>query len=1184
MGNKKLFASFVGINAYPSNPLDGCIKDVLSFDSLLRDQCAQQNDTPIEYKPIYFLAPNKADEAQIDDYCREKELKILFDTPDFSNITGKAFQHFCDADDGDICVFYYSGHGSYTDAPEVFWHSKPDRQNETIVCVDSRDPAKPGARDLIDKEIAFLLWKNLPAKAIHCLVVMDCCHSGNNTREMRESKIKYRHEASANKQVPLESYIGYNDVGNFYKVKNGKATIEIARYVHFAAALDDEKAQESMNGGLFTSKLVEMLRTGGTAKSYRELVKGLSISVHNKSEHQNPVAYARDERDLDEKFLGQGIVPFQPYYGVYFDFGADEWLLSAGAMQGLLPSHHNTKTTIRVAGIVSNIEVIEVRSTTSVLQPEALEPLDPKKVHMAVLGTMATPILKIGLSAPLKKDGRALDNIKATYASQPHLYFEIDFVANEAADYLVQLTKEGDYVLTGNSSSVPIFKREKNATDLLKNIDVVGKWLKTTGLKNKNSNYGPSDFIFTWEKIEGTKFNEKTWDDVLSQSFTAQPDEEIQFSYRDGIQPAFRLSIQINPASALQRCYIGALYLDSKFGINPVFIQADQGKLEKGKSAIELKTILKNREYRTIPLKFDRLYQQYAISEITDLVKIFVANEPIDLSNYMQESLTLENLPLQFRDEEEKFKSAELDEDDDNQKEEHDWNVFDFKIRIAGPAKEKLLTAREAAQFPAFTISAPEGFSARVFTATGDDQKGKSRSFRINDGSNEDEQVASLFPSEKIWGEALIHEIPFASGMSTGANNGVQVIELMPVDEKGPALQLPEGKSIVITPNQRQSLRSIDDVDETIIPFGYDQAAQMYIPLGFTDEKGNIHIVKLPPPSARQLSIDNPKERSIGSSVKLFFKKILRKKQINTLALYEYEKGDWQKRTDVPEEMQTLLSKKPKGLAMLVIHGITGDTRSITGELKEIKQLPGVVQFMLTYDYENLATSIAKNADYLLAQLKSAGFDKPGMPSLVVVAHSMGGLVARCMVEKEGSVKIKDMVLAGTPSAGSEMAMMGTSLLNLLSHAMNVTGPIKYAITGLSFLLKKLELDPTRTLHELKTGSAFLGELKVLNKSKDVNYHLIGGDTSLLASKYNGDDFFLKKIGAALANNLVYPGLTHSMFGNKANDMAVTLESMKAINGIDPAQFSTLATNHLGYFRDKECREKIVSILKQHQK
>ena len=76
MINKKLYACLVGINAYPSNELDGCIKDVLSFDSLLRDQCSQQKDNPVEYKPVYFLAPNRSDEEQISGYRESKSVAL----------------------------------------------------------------------------------------------------------------------------------------------------------------------------------------------------------------------------------------------------------------------------------------------------------------------------------------------------------------------------------------------------------------------------------------------------------------------------------------------------------------------------------------------------------------------------------------------------------------------------------------------------------------------------------------------------------------------------------------------------------------------------------------------------------------------------------------------------------------------------------------------------------------------------------------------------------------------------------------------------------------------------------------------------------------------------------------------------------------------------------------------------
>ena len=311
MSTRTMYASFIGIDAYSQSPLSGCIKDVLDMDLLLRDQLKQQ--TGIIYQPLYFLAPNKADIERINTYEKQNGIKINYKDPTFETVTKEAFAHLKNAsNENDICFLYYSGHGSQTEAPEVFWHSKPDRQNETIVCVDSRDPANPNSRDIIDKELAFLIWDALnnnkqqetDTKKPHCLIIMDCCHSGNNMRAAaRLTDIKFRYEAPANDKVPLEKYFGFKE--GFYEITNGEAKIKIAKYVHMAAARDSEKAQESFSGGLFTSKLIEVLRAGGTSKSYRELVQGLSITVNNQASEQNPVAFARVDEIL-LKFLAKG--------------------------------------------------------------------------------------------------------------------------------------------------------------------------------------------------------------------------------------------------------------------------------------------------------------------------------------------------------------------------------------------------------------------------------------------------------------------------------------------------------------------------------------------------------------------------------------------------------------------------------------------------------------------------------------------------------------------------------------------------------------------------------------------------------------------------------------------------------------------------------------------------------------
>jgi hypothetical protein len=117
------------------------------------------------------------------------------------------------------------------------------------------------------------------------------------------------------------------------------------------------------------------------------------------------------------------------------------------------------------------------------------------------------------------------------------------------------------------------------------------------------------------------------------------------------------------------------------------------------------------------------------------------------------------------------------------------------------------------------------------------------------------------------------------------------------------------------------------------------------------------------------------------------------------------------------------------------------------------------------------------------------------------------------------------------------MAKLGVSAFGLLTQALNVTGPIKYAITGLSYLLKHLKLHPGTTLQELSPGSDLLQKLSLSNMADKVQYHIIGGNTDLLKD-YNGDDFFLKRIAASLKDKILYPGLSFALYEKEPNDMA----------------------------------------------
>ncbi|MRG48372.1 hypothetical protein GFS24_24865 [Chitinophaga sp. SYP-B3965] len=1116
------YATFVGINAYPEGQLSGCIADVLELDLLLREQCAQQKD--VTYKPIYFLAPNAADETRLEEY----PTKLDYKSPTFDNITKEAFAHFKGAKKGDICLFYYSGHGSQIEAPAVFHHSKPDQQNETIVCVDSRDPAAPNARDIIDKELAYLIWQAFQGKESHNLVIMDCCHSGNNTRSLMklENEVKFRFIPSSRNKVPFESYIGFGDRA-FYSEKDGDVTFKIPRYVHLASCRDDEKAQETMTGGLFTVKLMEALRAGGTAKSYRNLVQSLAITVGNRADKQSPVAFSQDDKDLDQQFLSTAIIPYKPTFEVR---GGRNWKMSGGFMHSL-----TVGTMVRVTDgdLTADVAIQQVFPTNSILDPTAMGAFDPDtETAKAIVLKVPEPFMKVAGPKSLKD-------------AYHHPYFSLLEENAPGAQYIIQ-SIDNAYLLFPINGTTPLFKRESDPATFLENVNKVGNWLNAVELKNIDTAFTKDDFIFDWEIIEGEA-------DVDAAKGVKKPQaEEITLHYKNKISPAFRLKISINPNAKFKDCFIKALYLDSTYGINADLIRDDNNQLEAG-NGIPLSYTLGPDTFVTLPVILDEKYQLYNINEATDLLKIVVSDTKMNLDQYKQDTLELDDPNPSKR-----TRGLDLSRAGKTV-EQPKWSVFTFKIKCVGEQKEQTLKPGTVVDFAGFTVEAPAGLSARAYAVTADDQQEAFEEVKTRSAD-----VAPGFkPSANIWGETLT-DTPFAH---------IQALELFP-EQAGDTLEIPAGKPLVIRPNApRTATRSLDDPDmeEIVVPYGYDSALQMYIPLGYADDKGNIYIEQLPPASAGQIKPDLVNTRSLGSSVKLFFKKIFRPKQVNKLALYALKNKQWVEQNDMS-------ALSAGGKAVLLVHGIIGDTRYM---VEVFKEHAAGLDFILTYDYENLATPISTTAETLHKDLEAAGFGGAGKPlELSIVAHSMGGLVSRWLIEKVPGVNyVKKLILVGSPCGGSEMAKLGVSAFGMLTQALNVTGPIKLAITGLARLLKHLKLNPGTTLQELSPGSQLLQELSLSNMANNVEYKLIGGNTDLLKD-YNGDDFFLKRIAAALKDKLLYPGLTTALYEKEPNDMAVTLKSMQAIHQLDAnAQVQIVASNHLAYFREGESLTKLMKLI-----
>ncbi|MGN6510206.1 MAG: caspase family protein, partial [Chitinophaga sp.] len=559
MQERKFYAAFVGINAYPQGALSGCIHDVLKMDLLFRQQVAQQPD--MEYLPAYYLAPNAADERQIDAYRQEQQAAFAYEAPTFANITGKLFAHFEKAKEGDICLFFYSGHGSQTEAPEEFYQDNPGRLLETLVCMDSRT----AARDLIDKELAYLLWKAFANTRAHCLVIMDCCHSGNNTRALvNDDGVQYRFQPSARNRVAFRDFIGYGDE-HFYMRESGRLKISIPRYVHLAACRSDEKAQESMRGGLFTGKLAEVLRAGGTAASYRDLVQRLGITVSSRADRQHPVAFSFYDADLDQQFLSSSIQPYQPAFEVRFNGRDQVWKLYGGELHGLAAGDI---VRVKDGERMAEVPVKAVFPMYSVIELNGFD-TDSLTVRASLLkAERASMIVESPPDADLEQAYKEADSPLLQLSFTP---------GTPGAQYKVKRLADGQYVLTDYNGELPLFRREPDAALFVKKMGTVANWRAAKELKHLDDTLTKDRFIFDWQIVEGQTAN----NDATGETVTG---DDIRLRYKNGKYPAFRLTVTLKPGAPVERCYIKALYLGSKYAIYTDLIRNDQPALAPGDS------------------------------------------------------------------------------------------------------------------------------------------------------------------------------------------------------------------------------------------------------------------------------------------------------------------------------------------------------------------------------------------------------------------------------------------------------------------------------------------------------------------------------------------------------------------------------------------------------------------------
>lgn len=185
---------------------------------------------------------------------------------------------------------------------------------------------------------------------------------------------------------------------------------------------------------------------------------------------------------------------------------------------------------------------------------------------------------------------------------------------------------------------------------------------------------------------------------------------------------------------------------------------------------------------------------------------------------------------------------------------------------------------------------------------------------------------------------------------------------------------------------------------------------------------------------------------------------------------------------------------------------------------------------------------------------------------LTLLVHSIGGLVSRWFIEREGGNKVVDhLVMFGTPNVGSPFGMVDSArqLSSLLTTLAINTFPVFAPFGGALVYLLNRSAKLTPTLEQMNPKSEFI---KTLNTSPDpgIPYTIVAGD---IRDFRESSDQFGAKLIAKLGTGIVFD----TLYQKSGHDIAVSDDSITGVaaDRTPAPNKSTVICHHLNYFNSE---------------
>jgi pimeloyl-ACP methyl ester carboxylesterase len=1131
IGHQKIYALLVGIDHYPASvpSLQGCVNDINAIETYLQHRV----NSEASHLQLLTLKNQDATRQAVIDGFR---------------------QHLCQAEPDDVAIFYYSGHGSQEKSPPEFWHLEPDRLDETLVCYDSRTET---GWDLADKELAKLLAE-VSQKNPHLIVILDCCHSGSGTRNVRLQETGVRRLETDKRQRPLDSFLfSATEAATFSNSRSPEQNpsgwkLPQGRYVLMSACRDCEEAKEfygdGQHRGAFSYFLTETLQKANGTLSYRDLFKRANAIVRCRVSAQSPQLEATDLTDLDQPFLGGAIAPRPPYFTVSHA-SQHGWVIDGGAVHGVQGLTANGETTLlalfpfdsspeQLRQLPQAVAIAAVQTVLPQLSQiqitQGAERLTSDTTYKAVVTSLPLPPLSVFLEGDETGVALIRQALRSGQDGQPSLYVrETDQLATANFRMLARNSVYGISRPTDDRLLVAPIADYSLATagQIVQRLEHIARWQTIATLASPANSRIPANAVQMQIEVNGT---------------TQQAmDLRLEYQYVNGkwTQPTFKLNLCNTWTEPL---YCALLDLTEQFSVSADLFPGGGVWLQPGEEAWGING---NLIYCTVPKE---LWQQ-GITEYQDLLKLIVSTAEFDATFLQQDKL---DLPP----------TRSVSRSPGRGKGTLNRLMNRVTTRTLGrePESDELCDDWLTSQVQFTTVRPQEAIALQTDRSI---PLGAGVTLEPHPGLQATARLTTVPQSTRDLGNDLLPPIlrenpeviqPFQFTVSRGTDPGLSVLELTNV-----------GDYQAVTPET--PLTVVADLplaeNEHLLSIAYD--GEFFLPLGVgrrRDNRTEIKLERLPEPVSMG-------KRSLGGSIRILFQKVIAQTFGTTFEYPLLAVADVG--TDETVQYETNLDAVQQRVAtadriMLYIHGIIGDTRSMVGSVRRAKValngqkqlLADAYDLVLAFDYENLNTSIEDNARLLKQRLQAVGLGPNHGKTLHIVAHSMGGLVSRWFIEREGGNQmVQHLIMLGTPNAGSPWSTVQELVTPVLAFGLNSLSTVVWPAKILGILVASLEAIDV-SLDQMKPDSDFLKTLAA-SEAPGIPYSVVAGNTSIIQPKSAEQ---VTKIQALLRK--VSKSAVEFPFLGQPNDIAVLVQSIKSVpEGRMPQPvIQEVACDHLVYF------------------